>query len=102
MPTPLGSYQEPDLSFITGTMEFLISHLRPGKVICLESTTYPGTTDAEVAPRMQQVGLNVGGDAFVVCSLEREDPGNQSFNTRTIPKVVVSSTPACIEVGEVL
>ena len=51
VPTPLGSHQEPDLSFITGTMESLINHLRPGQVICLESTTYPGTTDEEIVPR---------------------------------------------------
>ena len=68
VPEPLGDHQEPDLSFITGTMESLISHLRPGKVICLESTTYPGTTDEEIVHRVQQAGLNVGADAFIVYS----------------------------------
>jgi UDP-N-acetyl-D-glucosamine dehydrogenase len=102
VPTPLGSHQEPDLSFVTGTMESLINHLRPGQVICLESTTYPGTTDEEIVPRAEQAGLNVGEDVFVVYSPEREDPGNQRFNTQTIPKVVGGVTPACLEVGEVL
>ena len=102
VPTPLGMHQEPDLSFVTGTMESLINHLRPGQVVCLESTTYPGTTDEEIVPRVQHAGLNVGEDAFVVYSPEREDPGNQTFNTQTIPKVVGGVTPACLEVGEVL
>ena len=102
VPTPLGSHQEPDLSFITGTMESLINHLRPGQVICSESTTYPGTTDEEIVPRAKQAGLNVGEDIFVVYSPEREDPGNQTFHTQTIPKVVGGVTPACLEVGQVL
>jgi UDP-N-acetyl-D-glucosamine dehydrogenase len=102
VPTPLGSHQEPDLSFITGTMESLINYLRPGQVVCLESTTYPGTTDEEIVPRAEQAGLNVGEDVFVVYSPEREDPGNQTFNTQTIPKVVGGVTSACLEVGEVL
>jgi UDP-N-acetyl-D-glucosamine dehydrogenase len=102
VPTPLGSHQEPDLSFITGTMESLINYLRPGQVVCLESTTYPGTTDEEIVPRAEQAGLNVGEDVFVVYSPEREDPGNQTFNTQTIPKVVGGVTSVCLEVGEVL
>ena len=105
VPTPLGSHQEPDLSFITDTMESLINHLRPGQVICLESTTYHGTTDEEIVPRVQhaeQAGLNVGEDVFVVYSPEREDPGNQTFHTQTIPKVVGGVTSVCLEVAEVL
>ena len=86
VPTPLGSHQESDLSFITGTMESLINHLRPGQVICLESTTYPGTTDEEIVPRAEQAGLSVGVEVFVVYSPEREDPGNQTFHTQTILK----------------
>ena len=102
VPTPLGNHQEPDLSFITGTMESLIDYLRPGQIVCLESTTYPGTTDEEIVPRVQQAGLKVGEDVYVVYSPEREDPGNQRFNTQTIPKVVGGFTPACLEVGEAL
>jgi UDP-N-acetyl-D-glucosamine dehydrogenase len=102
VPTPLGSHQEPDLSFITNTMESLIEHLRLGQVICLESTTYPGTTDEEIVPRLDQAGLRAGEDVFVVYSPEREDPGNQLFNTQTIPKVVGGATQACLEVGQVL
>ena len=99
VPTPLGSHQEPDLSFITGTMESLINHLRPGQVICLESTTYPGTTDEEIVPRAEQAGLNVGEDVFVVYSPEREDPGNQTFHTQTLLEVVGGVTPASLAVG---
>lgn len=102
VPTPLGSHQEPDLSFITSTMESLIERLRPGQVICLESTTYPGTTDEEIVPRVEQAGLKVGEDVFVVYSPEREDPGNSNFSTQTIPKVVGGVTSACLEVGSVL
>ena len=102
VPTPLGNHQEPDLSFIAGTMEALISHLRPGKVICLESKTHPGTTGEEIVPRVEQAELDVGDDVFVVYSPEREDPSNPTFNTNTIPKGVCCVTPACLEVGELV
>ena len=67
-------------------MESLNNHLRPGQVICSESTTYPGTTDEEIVPRVQHAELNVGEDVFIVYSPEREDPGNQTFHTQTILK----------------
>ena len=102
LPTPLGSHREPDLSFVLSTMESLKSYLRPGQVICLESTTYPGTTEEEIVPRVEQVGLRVGRDIFVVYSPEREDPGNPLYSTRTIPKVVGGVTLGCLEVGEAL
>ena len=99
VPTPLKEHHEPDLSFITGTMDTLSPHLRAGQVVSLESTTYPGTTEEELRPRLEQAGFTIGEDCFLVYSPEREDPGNARFSTRTIPKVVSGSTPNCLEVG---
>lgn len=99
VPTPLNKYREPDISFIIDTTESLKPYLRKGHVISLESTTYPGTTDEELLPRIESRGLKVGDDAFLVFSPEREDPGNPDFCTRTIPKVCGGVTPACQEVG---
>ena len=99
VPTPLNPYREPDLSFVLGTMDALLPHLRPGQIVSLESTTYPGTTDEELKPRIESRGLAVGRDAFLVFSPEREDPGNRDFTTRTIPKVCGGCTPACQEAG---
>ena len=80
-------------------MERLLPHLRHGQVISLESTTYPGTTEEELRPLIEQQGLTVGKDLFLVYSPEREDPGNSNFNTATIPKVMGGCTEACGEVG---
>jgi UDP-N-acetyl-D-glucosamine dehydrogenase len=102
VPTPLNRYREPDLSFVVGTTESLLPYLRPGQVVSLESTTYPGTTDEELKPRIESRGLRVGEDVFLVFSPEREDPGNASFGTRTIPKICGGHTPACLEVGVAL
>ena len=102
VPTPLGKHHEPDVSFIVNTMASLQPHLRKGQVVSLESTTYPGTTEELVLPVMQAAGLTPGVDAFVVYSPEREDPGNKSFHTQTIPKVVSGLTPACREVAVAL
>jgi UDP-N-acetyl-D-glucosamine dehydrogenase len=99
VPTPLNQYREPDLSFVLGTMDALAPYLHKGMVISLESTTYPGTTDEELKPRIEARGLEVGQDAFLVFSPEREDPGNPNFSTRTIPKVCGGHTPECLEVG---
>ncbi len=99
VPTPLNKYREPDLSFVLNTTESLVPYLRPGQVVSLESTTYPGTTDEELLPRIESGGLKVGETLFLVFSPEREDPGNPSFTTRTIPKVCGGCTPACLEVG---
>ncbi|TCJ17945.1 nucleotide sugar dehydrogenase [Parasulfuritortus cantonensis] len=102
VPTPLDDHREPDLSFVLGTTDSLVPHLRPGQVVSLESTTYPGTTDEELLPRVESTGLKVGRDIALVFSPEREDPGNPDFTTRTIPKVVGGVTPACLEVGRAL
>lgn len=99
VPTPLNKYREPDISFIIDTIESLKPYLRKGHLVSLESTTYPGTTDEELLPRIESRGLKVGEDAFLVFSPEREDPGNPDFTTRTIPKVCGGVTPACQEVG---
>lgn len=102
VPTPLNQYREPDLSFIRDTMAALLPYLRAGQVLSLESTTYPGTTEEELRPLIEQHGLTVGEDVFLVYSPEREDPGNAHFNTATIPKVMGGSTAACGEVGVAL
>jgi UDP-N-acetyl-D-glucosamine dehydrogenase len=99
VPTPLNKYREPDLSFVLDTTDSLIPYLRAGQVVSLESTTYPGTTDEELLPRIESRGFEVGKDIFLVYSPEREDPGNPNFTTRTIPKVCGGHTPACQEVG---
>jgi UDP-N-acetyl-D-glucosamine dehydrogenase len=102
VPTPLNGHREPDLSFVVNTIEAIVPHLRRGQIISLESTTYPGTTDEEVVPRVQDRGFVVGHDVFVVFSPEREDPGNPNFETHSIPKVVGGMTQACLEVGAAL
>lgn len=99
VPTPLNKYREPDLSFVIRTMESLVPHLRPGHIVSLESTTYPGTTEEELKPRVESGGLVVGKDIFLVFSPEREDPANPDFTTRSIPKVIGGMTPACLDVG---
>ncbi|MGL6214770.1 nucleotide sugar dehydrogenase [Billgrantia desiderata] len=102
VPTPLSKYREPDISFVINTVDALKVHLREGQVISLESTTYPGTTEEELLPRVEEGELEVGESLFLVYSPEREDPGNPDFETRTIPKVVGGHTPACREVGVAL
>jgi UDP-N-acetyl-D-glucosamine dehydrogenase len=88
VPTPLGEAREPDLSYIVRTGETLRPHLRPGQLVVLESTTYPGTTEELLQPILEQSGLKAGRDFFLAYSPEREDPGNRDFATRNIPKVV--------------
>lgn len=99
VPTPLNKYREPDMSFVINTTDAIKPYLRTGQVVSLESTTYPGTTEEELLPRVQEGGLVVGENIFLVYSPEREDPGNPNFETRTIPKVIGGHTPACLEVG---
>lgn len=102
VPTPLNKHLEPDLSYVAGTMDAVAPYLRKGQVVSLESTTYPGTTDEELKPRIEAQGLTVGEDVFLVYSPEREDPGNPKFSSKNIPKVVGGTTPACAEVGVAL
>ena len=102
VPTPLNVYREPDLSYVFGTMESLLPHLRKGQVVSLESTTYPGTTEEELKPRIESQGFEVGKDIFLVYSPEREDPGNKTYSTQSIPKVCGGTTQACLEIGVAL
>jgi UDP-N-acetyl-D-glucosamine dehydrogenase len=99
VPTPLDKHREPDLSFVTNTTDSLLPYLRAGQVMSLESTTFPGTTEEELLPRIRSRGLAVGEEFFLVYSPEREDPGNPDFSTRSIPKVCAGITAACLEVG---
>ena len=99
VPTPLNKHREPDLSFVINSTDAIVPYLRQGQIVSLESTTYPGTTDEELLPRIERRSLTVGTDIFLVFSPEREDPGNEKFTTRTIPKVCGGVTPACLEVG---
>jgi UDP-N-acetyl-D-glucosamine dehydrogenase len=102
VPTPLNKYREPDLSFVLNTVDSIVPHLRKNQVVSLESTTYPGTTDEELKPRIESRGFKVGEDIFLVFSPEREDPGRGDFTTKTIPKVVGGHTKNCLEVGTAL
>jgi len=102
VPTPLNKYREPDLSFIINTIDSLIPYFRKGQVISLESTTYPGTTDEELMPKLESTGMKVGEDLFLLYSAEREDPGNTDFTTKTIPKVYSGITKNCLEIGAAL
>lgn len=99
VPTPLDHHQAPDLSFVINTTESLLPALRKGQLVCLESTTYPGTTEEELRPRIESKGFKIGEDIFLVFSPEREDPGNEKFTTKDIPKVIGGSTSSCLEVG---
>ncbi len=102
VPTPLNKSREPDLSFVTSTMDQMLPYLRAGQVVSLESTTYPGTTEEELLPRIESAGLTVGKDIFLVYSPEREDPGNPDFETRTIPKICGGHTAHCKDIGQAL
>ncbi len=99
VPTPLNKYREPDLSYVTRTMDAIAPYLRKGQIVSLESTTYPGTTDEEIVPRIRARGFKIGREVYVVHSPEREDPGNPNFNTKTIPKICGGITRRCQEVG---
>jgi UDP-N-acetyl-D-glucosamine dehydrogenase len=99
VPTPLNVYREPDLSFVLDTADALLPHMRAGQLLSLESTTYPGTTDEQLRPRLEARGFTLGHDIFLVFSPEREDPGNPNFATRTIPKVCGGDTESCLQAG---
>jgi UDP-N-acetyl-D-glucosamine dehydrogenase len=93
VPTPLTRQREPDLSYVEATVRSVALTLRPGQLIVLESTTYPGTTREVVKPLLEAGGLKSGRDFFLAFSPEREDPGNADFETRSIPKVVAGDGP---------
>ena len=97
--TPLDQHHEPDLSYVRATRDAILPHLRPYQLVCLESTTYPGTTDEEFTGPIGSRGFTLGKDFFLVFSPEREDPGNPEFHGTGIPKVVGGHCPACLEQG---
>jgi UDP-N-acetyl-D-glucosamine dehydrogenase len=96
VPTPLVNGRDPDLSYVLNTGRAIAPHLRPGQLVCLESTTYPGTTDTELRAVLEEgSGLCAGVDFHLAFSPEREDPGNPNSDVSRIPKVIGGLTPAC-------
>ncbi|WP_448188655.1 nucleotide sugar dehydrogenase [Azospirillum sp. sgz301742] len=102
VPTPLGVHHEPDLSFVEATAHTIAEHLRPGQMVVLESTTYPGTTTDVMKPILEAGGLKSGEDFFLAYSPEREDPGNAQFETARIPKVVSGDGAAALALCKAL
>jgi UDP-N-acetyl-D-glucosamine dehydrogenase len=102
VPTPLRKSKEPDISYILAAAEEIVKILRPGHLVILESTTYPGTTDEILLPMFEKTGHTVGQDFLLAFSPERIDPGNKQFQVAQIPKVVGGVTPACTEVAAAL
>jgi UDP-N-acetyl-D-glucosamine dehydrogenase len=99
VPTPLRKTKDPDMSYVLAATEAIAQYLHPGLLVMLESTTYPGTTDELLLPKLSATGLEVGKDFFLCFSPERVDPGNPNFQTANIPKVVGGITPACTDTG---
>ncbi len=99
VPTPLRKTKDPDMSFVVAACEAIAKHLKPGTLVILESTTYPGTTEELLLPTLSSTGMKVGKDFFLCFSPERVDPGNPKFQTHNIPKVVGGVTPACTRMG---
>ncbi len=102
VPTPLSHHHEPDLSYVTDTALAIAPHLKPGHLVVLESTTYPGTTRDILRPILEKAGLKSGRDFFLAFSPEREDPGNPSFSASRIPKVVGGEGPHALELADAL
>ena len=102
VPTPLSKTHDPDLSYVAAAADAVAETVHAGMLIVLESTTYPGTTDEIIAPRMVHNGLRVGGDVFVAFSPERIDPGRTDYALANTPKVIGGATPACGEVAAAL
>ncbi len=102
VPTPLTKTKDPDLRFVTGTAKTIAKALRPGQLVSLESTTYPGTTRGEVLPILEETGLKAEKDFWLAFSPEREDPGRKDFSTRTIPKLVGGIGPQSLALAHAL
>ena len=98
VPTPLDEHYNPDLSYVLNSTRVIAENLKKGQVVVLESTTYPGTTEEEMLPILENTGLKVGEDFYLGYSPEREDPGNKDFATGNIPKVVSAVTKDGLEV----
>ena len=102
VPTPLRKTKDPDMSYVISAVEAIATYLRPGMLVILESTTYPGTTDELVKPILERSGLIAGRDFFLAFSPERVDPGNPKFNTHNVPKVVGGITSDCASLAAAL
>ncbi len=102
VPTPLSDARDPDLSYVIASTRAIARRLRPGQLVVLESTTYPGTTRQIVQPILEESGLKVGQEVFLAFSPEREDPGNPNYSAPTIPKVVGGLDPASLELAATL
>ena len=102
VPTPLNEDNQPDLSYVLNTLEEVIPYLKANQLLILESTTYPGTTEEEIAPPIQEKGFQFGKNFYLGYSPEREDPGNKKFTTKTIPKVVSGITENCLSLTKAL
>lgn len=102
VPTPLTRHLEPDLTYVVSTTEAIAERLRPGQIVILESTTYPGTTAEVMQPILERRGLKAGVDFFLAYSPEREDPGNIEFSTSRIPKVIGADDPASLAMADAL
>jgi UDP-N-acetyl-D-glucosamine dehydrogenase len=102
VPTPLSKTRDPDMSYVTAAAEAAARHVRPGMLVVLESTTYPGTTREVILPQLESGRLVVGEDVFLAFSPERVDPGNPVWQTKNTPKVVGGITAACTEVASAL
>lgn len=102
VPTPLDKNKQPDTSYIEGVVDQSLPHLHAGQLIVLESTTYPGTTEEVILPRIESLGLKVGKDVYLAFSPERVDPGNAQYRTKNTPKVVGGVTPTCTAVAKAL
>ncbi|MDP2957967.1 MAG: nucleotide sugar dehydrogenase [Longimicrobiales bacterium] len=102
VPTPLSKTRDPDVSFILAATQAVAAALRPGQLVVLESTTYPGTTREIMLPALGRTGMKVGKDFFLCFSPERVDPGNPTWHTKNTPKVIGGITPQCARVGQAL
>ena len=102
VPTPLKIHREPDLSFVFETTKTIAKYLHKNQLVVLESTTYPGTTDEDMRKILEKTGLKAGVDFFLAFSPEREDPHNEYYNTKNIPKIVGGYTPECLDAAKTL
>lgn len=102
LPTPLKDNNEPDMHYVLDTADAIAPHLRPGQIVSLESTTYPGATEEDLLPRLARDGLSVGKNFFLVFSPEREDPANPDHHTAVIPKICGGVTHRCLQAGVAL
>jgi UDP-N-acetyl-D-glucosamine dehydrogenase len=102
VPTPLSKTRDPDMSYVIAATDAMTRQVRPGVLVVLESTTYPGTTREVVLPALASRGLTVGKDVFIAFSPERVDPGNPKYHTKNTPKVVGGITAACTEIASAL